>query len=202
VRLIGLTGAARAGKDTVAGIIAARLGEVQGLAVQRQGFADLLKASAARALGFEGTVAECVAFCDRLKVAGSIFWRDGAGLNDERGALSGREFLQHYGTEAHRDTFGESFWLDAVLPAGRADCDLLLVPDVRFENEAERVIERAGEVWRVVRPGVAAVEAHASEAGLPDRLITREIVNDGDLGALRVKVFAALADYLSSPSPA
>ena len=28
-----------------------------------------------------------------------------------------REFLQRYGTEAHRDVFGKDFWLEYTLPA-------------------------------------------------------------------------------------
>lgn len=190
MRVIGLTGPARAGKDTVAGII---LDAVPGAV--RQGFADKLKVSAARSLGWDGDEASCIAFCDWLKTEGRVSHYEPARPVPEGGiggAISGRQFLQRYGTEAHRDVFGEDFWLDAVLPEGRDDAPLLVIPDVRFENEARRVLDVGGEVWRIERPDVKAVEAHVSEAGIPRPLISRTLVNDGTLEHLKRKVRIAL----------
>jgi len=31
-------------------------------------------------------------------------------------SITGRQALQRYGTEGHRDVFGEDFWVDALLP--------------------------------------------------------------------------------------
>lgn len=199
MRIIGLTGRARAGKDTVAQIIEGEFAAAPGFAGSnrplrfvRQGFADALKVSAARALGFDGTAAECVAWCNRLKVDGTVYaYVDRT--DDHPLELTGREYLQRYGTEAHRDVFGSDFWLDAVLPKRRDDCDLLVIPDVRFPNEARRVRERGGAVWRITRPGHNPdVADHASEEPLPADLVDLTIWNNGTLDDLRDAVRAAL----------
>jgi hypothetical protein len=185
MRIIGLTGRARSGKDTVAGILADELGGN----VVRQGFADKLKLSAARIFHPEYDVEQAIAWCNVVKEGARL----GAGVDFEWGyesvgSCTGREFLQRYGTEAHRDVFGEDFWLDAVLPAGRDDADVLVIPDVRFVNEAERVRARGGELWEIRRPGVGIGEAHVSEAGIPGTLWTCLLHNDGDIDDLRTVV--------------
>ena len=84
---------------------------------------------------------------------------------------------------------------------------VVCLTDVRFLNEARRVRELGGEVWRVTRPGcdggaalAAGVAAHASETEQRspemDQYVTREIVNDGTLDDLRVRVTLALVDAL------
>lgn len=190
MRIIGLTGRAQAGKSTVARLIAE---ELEGQSVTVEAFADRLKVSAARALGFEGTPQDCVAFCDRLKLRGMV----GAAIEDGDYVIaSGRQFLQRYGTEAHRDLFGADFWTDAVLPAdgSRHDADVLVVSDVRFPNEAERILDLGGEVWEVSRPGGPDVGAgHVSEAGIPSALIDLVLLNGGTVDELRLVVRRALA---------
>lgn len=214
MKVIGLTGVARSGKDTVAGLIVDELREC-GLDTRREGFADRLKLSAALALGLpvkgEGAdaVVSAVASCDALKVCGSIQTLIEHGPYDvQEVTVNGREYLQRYGTEAHRDLFGDDFWVDALLPLqrrsighggviadpARDDCDVLVIPDVRFDNEARRVLKYEGEVWRVTRPGVDAVNAHASESGIPDDLVTREVGNIGGLGYLRGVVRYAIRE--------
>jgi hypothetical protein len=186
MKVIGLTGIARSGKDTVAQIIQE---EVDGR-IERQGFADRLKLSAARLFYPDIDQEAAIEFCDYLKSSGGIGWAlDDTGVQDK--GITGRQFLQRYGTEAHRNVFGEDFWLDAVLPEGRDDCDVLVVPDVRFDNEAVRVYERGGEVWRLVRD-VPGVESHASEVGVSEELVLVRIENAGTLQDLRVGVRAVL----------
>jgi hypothetical protein len=194
MRVIGLTGKARAGKDTACGFIKG-WGETAGVEVERAAFADKLKVSAARALGFEGDTAQCVAFCNELKQEGmdiQIIRRGPDGAELEAG-LSGRRFLQLYGTEAHRGVFGDEFWVEALLddalPHGPDDPrfgTVLVVSDVRFENEARAIHNCGGEVWEVVReknPDALSggLEAHSSEVGVPADLIDRIIINDHDL---------------------
>lgn len=189
MRIIGLCGAAGSGKDTVAGMIAEL---VPG--AKRQGFADALKQSAARLFLPEASIEEGVQFCNTLKAPEAVVgWAPIEGA--QAILISGRQFLQRYGTESHRDVFGQDFWLDAVLPDGRDDCELLLIPDMRFENEAERVVDRGGEVWKIVRPEVSPVEAHVSEAGIPADYIAQELLNYGTLEELRTIVTANLAAF-------
>jgi hypothetical protein len=118
--------------------------------------------------------------------------------------------------------FGESFWVDQVLPppdvtgrqptprharshlraaAGdhrsvdglkpRGNFNTLCVTDVRYPNEAERVLALDGEVWEVVRPGLEP-DGHSSEEPLPRELVTwsttAPLPREGRGGALMVTV--------------
>ena len=74
--------------------------------------------------------------------------------------------------------------------AAAAGLGLIVVPDVRFANEARQIRSEGGEVWLIHRPGVEPVAAHSSEAGLPLRLVDRLIVNDGTVDQLRERVEA------------
>jgi hypothetical protein len=130
--------------------------------------------------------------------------------------ITGREYLQRFGGHA-RELFGENFWVDQVLPEPpsqmatannlrnaaiysrmaaiidpwtlkpRGNFTTLCVTDVRYPNEAERVLALDGEVWEVVRPGLEP-DGHASEVPLPRELVTRVIDNSGTLGDLRNNV--------------
>ena len=187
--IIGLAGYARVGKDTVADLL---IEETNGV-IEKVGFADVLKLSAARALGVlrspddVGTAA-VKNWADHLKTRLTIQIVDDEGnLHHE---ISGRHFLQRYGTEAHRDIFGDDFWVDA-LELHRPGTDILLITDVRFPNEAAAIREAGGEVWRVVRD-IPAVEGHVTERSLPGDLIDREIENYGSIDDLRAKVKMAL----------
>lgn len=125
--------------------------------------------------------------------------------------LTGREYLQNLGNEA-RKVFGDEFWVDQVLlnPANIDWRDwsqndnideyveeqypgvkFLVITDLRYPNEAQRVLDCGGEVWEVLRPGTAS-DGHASEQPLPRDLVTRQIDNSGDLMALRYEVEKAL----------
>jgi hypothetical protein len=188
VKVLGLTGPARSGKDTVAQFV---LEEVPGAV--RQGFADKLKLSAARIFYPDIDLDGALSFCNTLKTEGWLTAGTVTHGETDDCALTGREFLQRYGTEAHRDVFGQDFWLDAVLPDGRDDCPLLVIPDVRFDNEAQRVRERGGTLVHINRPEVQPVEAHASEAGIPAAADDWVLHNTGSLEELRGHVREALA---------
>jgi hypothetical protein len=55
------------------------------------------------------------------------------------------------GTKAIRNNVYDRTWLDYLLKTDH-DCDILIIPDIRFPNEAEAVKE-AGTLVKVVRPG-------------------------------------------------
>jgi len=160
--------------------------EENDLSAVRMAFGDLLKESAAACFGIPAN--EAIEWCDWLKRPGVFVTaqrKEGADDLVER-RVSGRQFLQFYGTEAHRDVFGDHFWADAVDRATYdLEADVVFLTDVRFDNEANLVHRHGGEVWEVVRPGLSAVEAHASEGGVPEGAIEFQIVNDGGLEDLR-----------------
>lgn len=190
--LIGLHGKARSGKDTACQFIL-EWAEQEGRTARRDAFADRLKLSAARALGFDGTLEECVAFCNVLKENGQVI-TVALGENEppERLVMTGREFLQRYGTEAHRDVFNTDFWVNAALSGVPALGEIRIFTDVRFPNEAARIRALGGEVWHILRPGNTKVDNHASEKPLPVDLIDHTIVNNGTLDHLRGLVISAI----------
>ena len=96
--------------------------------------------------------------------------------------LTFREFLQRYGTESHRDVFGDNFWADQTLPKdafyrGRN----IAITDLRFENEAMRVHSCGGFVVNIVRPGLDDKDQHSSEAPLDKRTVDFRLMNEGSL---------------------
>lgn len=208
VNLIGLNGKARSGKDTTAGFIKG-WAEDYSFGFSQDAFARRLKESAAAALGLqpeEGATSvppeDAIAFCEMLKRDDNVIHvvnAEGTGYT-----ITGREFLQYYGTEAHRDVFGSDFWVDAVLPRGYDNSGVIplwhksfethgkvaefaVVTDVRFPNEAERIKELGGEVWKIERDGSGAGD-HASEQELSLELVDYVIGNNSTLDNLRESV--------------
>lgn len=225
--LIGLNGEAESGKDTGFDFIK-EWGEKNNKVAKRDAFADRLKISAAAALGWEPELdigLDPIEFCNLLKNDGSVIQviveppldADDLSVTYE---ISGREYLQFYGTEAHRDVFANDFWVDAVLPTGEACtargdfypewhenfkdgdlgyeqyvADLCVVTDVRFPNEAERVKELGGVVWKIDRE-VPGAGDHPSEQTLDPELIDLIIDNNGGLDDYQMMIEIALEHLL------
>jgi len=96
-----------------------------------------------------------------------------------------REYLQRYGTESHREVFGTDFWVDMALPIDTDHSDkLLVVTDVRFPNEATRVKDLGGQVWKIERETETAHGDHPSEQDL-DQWVDVFVDNTGSLYDLR-----------------
>ena len=182
--IIGLAGRARAGKDTVADFLT----EIESGIVERDAFADRLKLIAARALDvkFHGDDVGTDAvrrWADHLKQNVEIVVRGPFGTIED--TISGRRFLQRLGAEGIRDVLGGSVLVDAM-PLDR-DCDLLIVTDVRFENEAEAIRDAGGEVWQIDR-STGVEDDHASEQPIDCELIDRVIDNSGTIDDLRERI--------------
>lgn len=169
--LIGLSGYARSGKDTVAGILLQ-----QGW--QRHAFADKLKLAVLTLNplinpgGFE-RVAEII------RNEGPEFAKD----NYEEY----RRLLQVFGTEVGRNLFGENFWVEQALREVRED-EKAVFTDCRFPNEAQAIKDRGGEVWRIVRPGFGPVNNHPSETSLDEWEFDCYVYNDSDTRDLSEKI--------------
>jgi hypothetical protein len=84
-----------------------------------------------------------------------------------------RQAMQLLGTEWGRNMIGVDLWAEAAvrdLPEG------VVFDDCRFENEAVAVRSRGGYVVEIMRPGFDYRHDHASENGLPNRVIDARIV--------------------------
>lgn len=160
-RLIGVTGRAGVGKDTLADYLCT----VEGF--ERYSLSSPLKAAIEVAFSLPPSI------WDRDRKEEVIPWI----------GKSPRQLAQTLGTEWGRNLVAPDIWLRClgqVLDALPSDTPGLVVPDVRFENEARYILERGGVIVRVVRD-VPAVSAHPSEAGIPDELVNLEIVNDSGI---------------------
>lgn len=187
---IGLTGAAGAGKDTVARTLAHM---VRGSAIVA--LADPLKRFCLEAFGFE-----------EQQLWGSSERR--AEPPPGRTGPSAREALQRLGTEWGR-ALDEDVWVRLLMR--RVDdlcrelvpdhlnhtmerCRLVITPDVRFPNEAAAIRAAGGQVWLVDRPGTgpppAGVEDHVSEAGVTHWAVV--VDNAGTLKDLHRMIHEAL----------
>lgn len=174
--LIGVHGRLHSGKDTVY----ERMVEM-GLKPVRFGFADKLKISAMASLGLrkdalgnDRSDQDLIDLANVMKERGRLIVQVSEGTHFE---ISGRQYLQFKGTEGGRDVFGQDFWVDgAVSDLDIGGSSLFVCTDVRFVNEAEKILSLGGEVWRVVGAD-EDTGTHLSEVPLPDHLITHTIDN-------------------------
>jgi len=181
--LIGFTGRKGAGKDTAASFLIE-----QGYA--RIAFADKLKEAVANLLDMPTQEV------DSFKNDGWLTIRR-PGTYPE--TMDGREFLQRFGTEMGRNTFGQNFWIDqwqdtytalSVMEPDKFHTGVV-VTDVRFTNEALAIHQAGGYIIDIARSGYEP-DGHASEEPLPSNIIDAYILNDGSLEDLREKVFATI----------
>lgn len=112
--------------------------------------------------------------------------------------LDFRKFLQRFMEEGHKEIFGKNVWVDLTLPLNKYYNDRkIVITDVRFEEEVERIHELDGFVIRIVRkPNAAALldqDHHRSEQ---EQLILEHdlmIENNGTLEELYVDIEQALS---------
>lgn len=172
-RIIGFTGPAGAGKDLAASMVPGGY---------RIAFADPLYQGLSTMLGIpEGLLRDRSAKERTLVDFGA----------------SPRQLLQTLGTDWGRQMIRHDIWLRVAFwrweQAAAAGHGVIVVPDVRFENEARQIRSEGGEVWMIHRTGVEPVAAHCSEAGLPLGLVDRLVVNDGTVDQLRERVVATFS---------
>jgi hypothetical protein len=91
-----------------------------------------------------------------------------------------RRYLQRLGTEAGRDILGEDVWVDLLLQRAQT-LQRVVVPDIRFPNEAKAIRALGGQLIRVTRKGIGPVNGHASEIAGDNLDVDHVIHNDGDV---------------------
>jgi hypothetical protein len=179
--ILGLTGFAGAGKDTVADLLVAHA------RFRKLAFADALRAEVAEGFGVlaseladptakhRPTMALCMRRAPRdflaavvlsLSVAAPDHWTP---LSNEwlDAPRAPRQILQWWGTE-YRRAQHDRYWtriMASRLVAYRRDGETrFVITDVRFDNEADTVRAAGGTLWQVTRPGCdgRAEGAHVS----------------------------------------
>lgn len=154
--MVGLLGKKRAGKDTFA------QGLVE-LGYERFAFADPLKAAA---LAINPLIGAGIRLADSVE---SLGWEDAKEIPEVR------RFLQDFGIGIR--ALDEDFWARRLDDAAFAAEGPLVVTDVRFPNEVERVRSWGGYLVRIVRPDQDDSDTHASENALNDFEVDHVVVN-------------------------
>ena len=158
--IIGLSGYAQSGKDTVAKILVEEYG------FTRIAFADKIKEFL---LSFDKQVNDAVTLYG---------WEGAKQLHHVRRSL------QDIGIGA-RKVFGEDFWVEqairGVIRHPSALTNDFVFTDVRFTNEAQEIKEWGGHIWRVERPGINPANDHVSESELNAWNFDSIIYNSGTI---------------------
>ena len=107
---------------------------------------------------------------------------------------SPRQLMQWLGTEWGRELVDQDIWVKVmdkriensvndILLYNEEEIDrvIVLIPDVRFDNEAQWL---HGRVIHIVRPNGADVAEHDSERGIAEHSICTKVYNDGTLDDL------------------
>lgn len=173
MKIIGITGPARSGKDSLASALlkVAANGE-------RMSFAAPIRSFVAGLL--DVTVRELED--SPIKEAPQA----------DFGGKSPRQMMQTLGTEWGRDLIDPNLWITvarrrlerfaAMHPSVRPD--VVVFSDVRFENEAAMIRALGGHIIHMSRPDAQAVNAHVSEAGVAAAEQDTTVFNHGSLSGL------------------
>ena len=158
--IIGLSGYAQTGKDTVADILALQHG------FKRVAFADKIR--------------ECLYTLNPLVEEGGTYrlkeWVDNMGWENAKRFPEVRRLLQTFGAEVGRNLIDPNLWVEMTMSGLNRD-ENIVITDVRFPNEYEAIKWAYGEIWRIERPGVEPINGHYSETALDGWQFDRIIEN-------------------------
>lgn len=166
------------GKDTCAKYLATIIKtEIRGINLQRYGFADELKDQCYRLYSWAGMKTrqhyeehphEKSMFLSAIGKTVRQVWID-------------------YGALVVREVYSNT-WIDFLL--NRPGCHVMLITDLRFENEFDRVHQLGGILVKVENPNVSYTDDEADRPlrNKPDNEWDYVINNDGTLSDLYTKV--------------
>lgn len=174
--VIGLTGYAQSGKDTLASIL-----------VERYGYRRVAFADAIREFIYEVNPMVACSPTGYLKDLVNLVGWDSAKQEPQV-----RRLLQDLGVAA-RKLIDEDIWVKVALRSVSPG-DRVVITDVRFENEAKHISELGGQLWRVKRPGVEAVNAHISETQMDGYKVDQIFLNNGSIDDLKFLVQVRMQD--------
>jgi len=162
--IIGLTGYAQSGKDTLAKIL------VDNYGYRRVAFADKIR----EFLYEVNPMVGCSPTGYLRDLVNLVGW------DNAKQEPQVRRLLQDLGVGA-RKVFGDDFWVTQAF-VGISPSEKIVITDVRFTNEAETIKQHSGaQVWRVKRSGVSAVNTHVSETEMDGHPVDQIFVNNGSI---------------------
>jgi len=167
--IIGLSGYAQSGKNTVADIL-----------VDHHGFIALACADPIKALVYDINPK-----INSIEIQGMV---NEYGWDIVKQDPEVRRLLQTTG-EAGRQGIDEYLWVAMTLSQIKDPHEgRYVITDVRFPNEASAISSQGGQLWRIERPGVDAVNDHISETALDAWIFDETIVNNGTIEDLKKKI--------------
>jgi len=119
------------------------------------------------------------------------------------------ESLQIIGTDAIRERFNYNTWVISLFETVGRDCfangNILIIPDVRFPNEADYIIKNGGMVVRLegdpmdIRKNTTRDINHISETALDDYQNFTTIINNevADIEVFNKKILDFSKKYLN-----
>jgi len=179
--LIGLTGYAQSGKDTLANVL------VENYGYTRVAFADKIR-------DFLYGINPMVA-CSPTGYLQDLI--NLVGWDKAKQEPQVRRLLQDLGISA-RELIDENIWVNAALNKAIRE-DRVVITDVRFENEAVAINLMGGQLWRVKRVGVGPVNNHVSESELDGYKVDQIFVNNGSIEDLTMLVKTRMHDAFPKP---
>ena len=215
MKIIGLSGRAESGKNTVADMMVEMCHD-SGLSVTTRAFADPVKLMVERLNPIvahtvtpvdDGDEVHPVRISDLLDMyedpAFNFTWSQRWDFIKVRPEV--RALLQRMGTEAGRGTLGDDVWVDLmhrrILKDEAQDIDVVIITDTRFESE-QRLIKSLDDsrlvlIERPTKNSLGVNSTHLSETSLNTSLTDVTLNNDGDLDELREKVRFELNSFLA-----
>ena len=166
-KLIGLTGKARSGKDTVGNYLAKKEFTTYAMASPIKEACRVIFDWNDRHL--HGDLKEVI---------------------DEMYEVTPREAMQKLGTEFGRDMINTRLWELRATKEIQTTPNLV-VTDIRFDNEAELIIKNGGFVMNIereMRNEIKGIGGHQSETGVSQKLITHNVNNNGSLKELYQRI--------------
>lgn len=181
--IIGITGKKGAGKDYAADVIANYCAS-NGISVYRTSFAEPLKIMLSAGLDLDTD-----SFVDRTKKESVI----------PHIGCTPRKLMQTLGTDWGRNIIADNIWINLcqrrLIKAKNNGCNVLLVTDVRYDNEAQMVKDLGGIILEVrcYQQYMQELEKsaikqwflrtftkkeHASEKGISPSLVKCSLVNN------------------------
>jgi hypothetical protein len=181
--IIGLTGYAQSGKDTVANIL-----------VERYGFTRVAFADKIREYLYETNPMYDSIMGEPLFVKAKV---DRDGWEEAKKSPHIRRLLQTSGVAA-RKVFGENFWVQQALRQVHFEGNYVIT-DVRFTNEADAIKKYDdAQIWRIKRLGVEAVNSHISEHEMDGYKVDQIFVNNTTVDDLEVLIKTRMSGYAKS----
>jgi pantothenate kinase-related protein Tda10 len=187
MKIIALTGPKGSGKDTVASIIADLYKDRY--QVKTIAFADPIK-SAIEHIFQLPTGSNRLSY-DKFKRSMLVY--DLPGISTQ--SVSARHVVREIGMMMRQyDDTQFNRYVESQF-AGVGDDGLIVVTDLRFDNEYMMLKKWGAKFVKIIRPDYS-YDGHITERGFDDYLIHKKIMNDGDLGYLRTRTAAAIDSIL------